>query len=382
MSEYYKKQLIKAFDYAVETGSFDKRNIIDNSDNICVYGLGTYFEEAFEKQDVKNRFHVNLLCDSNEGKLKEVAKRNGYFKDIKCITKQELSEVNSVTVILMLGDPRSAVEELRALGIKNIITYNDMVLDDVMNNSRDKKWFVNEKENMLKAFDYLEDEESRKIFANIFCNRVAPQYSEYKYEELCTLPQYFPKDLFNISNEESIVDCGAYIGDTLEEFLKISNNNYKKYYCFELDKENYRTLLENCSKVNKDKKIECFNYGVFNQNKEISYGRMSSSDSFSIYNSKETTIAKVVKLDEILKNKEITMIKMDIEGSEMKALEGCSEIIKEQKPKMAICVYHRINDLWDIPLYLKQTNPEYKVAIRHHANYWVSETVCYCYMDK
>ena len=382
MSEYYKKQLIKAFDYAVETGSFDKRNIIDNSDNICVYGLGTYFEEAFEKQDVKNRFHVNLLCDSNEGKLKEVAKRNGYFKDIKCITKQELSEVNSVTVILMLGDPRSAVEELRALGIKNIITYNDMVLDDVMNNSRDKKWFVNEKENMLKAFDYLEDEESRKIFANIFCNRVAPQYSEYKYEELCTLPQYFPKDLFNISNEESIVDCGAYIGDTLEEFLKISNNNYKKYYCFELDKENYRTLLENCSKVNKDKKIECFNYGVFNQNKEISYGRMSSSDSFSIYNSKETTIAKVVKLDEILKNKEITMIKMDIEGSEMKALEGCSEIIKEQKPKMAICVYHRINDLWDIPLYLKKINPKYRVAIRHHANYWVSETVCYCYMNK
>ena len=58
MSEYYKKQLIKAFDYAVETGSFDKRNIIDNSDNICVYGLGTYFEEAFEKQDVKNRFHA------------------------------------------------------------------------------------------------------------------------------------------------------------------------------------------------------------------------------------------------------------------------------------------------------------------------------------
>lgn len=305
MSEYYKKQLIEAFNYAATTGSFDKRNIIDSSDNICVYGLGTYFEEAFEKQDVKTRFHVNLLCDGNEEKLKEVEKRKGYFNDIKCITKQELAKVNNVAVILMLGDSRSAEEELRALGIKNIITYNDMVLDDVMNNCRDKKWFLNQRDNILKAFNYLEDEESKKVFVNVFCNRVAPQYSEYKYEELCTLPQYFPKELFNISNEESIVDCGAYIGDTLEEFLKISNNNYKNYYCFELDKDNYKTLLENCSKVNEDNKIECFNYGVFNQNKEISYGKMSSSDSFSIYNSKETTVAKVVKLDEILKNSKL-----------------------------------------------------------------------------
>lgn len=382
MSVDYKKQLIKAFEYAVKTGSFDKRNIIENADNVCVYGLGKYFEEAFEKQDVKNKFHVNLLCDGNEKKLKEVEKRKGYFDNIKCISKEELPKFDNIAVILMLGDPRSAEEELRKLGVKNIITYNDMVLDYVMNNYRDGECFLNQKKNILKAFDYLEDEESKKIFVNIFCNRVAPQYSKYKYEELCTLPQYFPKDLFNISNNESVVDCGAYIGDTLEEFLKVSNNTYKNYYCFELDKDNYTTLLENCSKLNEDNKIECFNCGVFDENKEISYGRMSSNDSFSIYNLKETTVARVVKLDDILKNRNVTMIKMDIEGAEMKALRGCSNIIKDQKPKMAICVYHRINDLWDIPLYLKKLNPEYKVAIRHHANYWVSETVCYCYMDK
>lgn len=282
----------------------------------------------------------------------------------------------------MLGDPRSAENDLRNLGIKNIITYNDMALDEVMDNCRDKEWFIGEKEKILEAFDYLEDEKSKEVFTNVFCNRVAPQYSKYKYEQLCTLPQYFPEDLFLMSDNESVVDCGAYTGDTLEEFLKVTNNKYKNYYCFELDRDNYNILLKNCSMINKDNKIECFNYGVFDENQDISYGKMSSADSFSIYNSKETTTAKVVKLDDILKDKNVTMIKMDIEGAEMKALKGCSDIIKNQKPKMAICVYHRINDLWDIPLYLKKLNPKYKVAVRHHANYWVSETVCYCYMNK
>lgn len=67
---------------------------------------------------------------------------------------------------------------------------------------------------------------------------------------------------------------------------------------------------------------------------------------------------------------------MDIEGSELKALFGAEEIIKLQKPKLAICVYHKPEHLWEIPLYIKKILPEYKLFFRHHTSLEY-ETVCY-----
>lgn len=123
--------------------------------------------------------------------------------------------------------------------------------------------------------------------------------------------------------------------------------------------------------------VSCYPYGVWSETKVISYGKMSSADSYSIFNQSETSRAKVVALDECLANKPVTLIKMDIEGAEMEALIGCSNIIQTQNPKMAICVYHRLEDMWLVPMYLKEKNINYKKYIRHHAKWWVSETVCY-----
>lgn len=379
----YEEQLKNAIEYAGVSGSFDKRNIIESVENVCVFGLGRYFEEAFEQQNVKERFNISLLCDNNKDKMKEVSNRGGYFEGLKCISLDELAKMDSVAVILMLGDPRSAETQLRELGLNNIITYNDMVLDEVMNGNRDKEWFKSQKQDIFKAYNMLSDEESKKVFVNILCNRIAPQFSKYKYEELCVEPQYFPEDVLSLGENESIVDCGTYDGDTINSFLKVTNEKFSDAYCFELDKDNYNDLCNNVEKLNEQisGKIECFNYGVWNESKTISYGKMSSADSFSIFNDREVTTAQVVKLDDLLDKKEITMIKMDIEGAEMMALQGCEKIVKEQKPKMAICVYHRIEDLWQIPIYLKELVPNYNISIRHHANYWVSETVCYAYVN-
>ena len=109
----------------------------------------------------------------------------------------------------------------------------------------------------------------------------------------------------------------------------------------------------------------------------ISYGTMASADSYSVYNPREVKTARMIKLDSLLRHEKVSFIKMDIEGSELEALKGAQTIIKEQRPKMAICVYHKIEDLWKIPLFLHKINPEYKIYIRHHAKFWVSETVCY-----
>ncbi|MCM1232503.1 MAG: FkbM family methyltransferase [Ruminococcus flavefaciens] len=152
---------------------------------------------------------------------------------------------------------------------------------------------------------------------------------------------------------------------------------YKHYYAFELDKNNFARLLDQAKTLRGGESITCFPYGVWSEDKDISYGTMASDDSLSIYNPRQTQKAHVVSLDNQLKDKEINFIKMDIEGSEMEALKGCAGIVRKQHPVMAVCVYHRIEDMWEVPLYLKALYGGYKIYMRHHAEYWVSETVCY-----
>ena len=62
------------------------------------------------------------------------------------------------------------------------------------------------------------------------------------------------------------------------------------------------------------------------------------------------SIIETVDLDSLFLQEQVTFIKMDIEGAELKALDGAKNIIKDDVPDLAICVYHNVNHLWDIIL--------------------------------
>ena len=69
-------------------------------------------------------------------------------------------------------------------------------------------------------------------------------------------------------------------------------------------------------------------------------------------------------------------IKMDVEGSELDALEGAKQTILNNKPKLAVCLYHKTKDFIDIPNLIHNLVPEYKLYVRHHS-FSVNETVLY-----
>ena len=63
-------------------------------------------------------------------------------------------------------------------------------------------------------------------------------------------------------------------------------------------------------------------------------------------------------------------------GAEMNSLMGAKKQIQQNRPKLAICIYHRLQDLWEIPMYIKSLVPEYKFYVRHHTTS-IGDTVLY-----
>lgn len=367
----YRERLERAVEYASEKGTFSKVNMCKNAKNVCVFGLGTFFREAFYHYDMKERLEVNLLSDNNSEKWGQE------FDGILCVSPQELTKYDDLVVIPLIGESalKKVENQLKSLNL-TMIKAEDLFFEMISDMPQDLEWFS--KNEILDVYDILNDQESRRIYSNVICNRIAPQYAQYNFWEMYSDGEYFESGFYHLTEKENFVDCGAYTGDTVRKFCDVVKGRYNNIYAFELANENYNKLVDNLDGMTN---VWAYNMGVWNENTIINYGKEEngSRESFSILKSDNSTVAKVVKLDDILKGKQISLIKMDIEGAELNALMGCEKILKEQKPKLTVCIYHKLDDFWTIPQYIKKTVPEYKISIRHHQYGTMGGTVLYAY---
>ena len=188
---------------------------------------------------------------------------------------------------------------------------------------------------------------------------------------------YFDNRIIQYEKEEVFVDCGACQLETSSRFIKECINHGVKcsmVYGFEPDYSNYRKCIETATELEKfETKIDMVNAGTWIEDSEINFDSgKGQSSKISDYGNAHI---RTVSLDSYIKEK-VTFIKMDIEGAELDALHGAKDIIQKYHPKLAICVYHKTNDITDIPIYIKEIVPEYKLYLRHYSNS-TAQTVLY-----
>lgn len=331
---------------------------------VCLYGTGKFFNDYI--QNIKN---FDYVCDSNSEKWGKV------FAGRQCISPEQLLKLKNVVVFIMVGQYKEISKFLTKKGIENYY-FGDLYLN-IYDEQYSKSWFKQNKEHILNALDYFEDDWSKKVYTNIICNRIAPEYSNMSFHDLEEQGEYFSTGILKLTDSEYFVDCGAYNGDSIKSFIKSVNGKFKAIYGFEFDSTNFNQMLHD-SVISSNNKIELFNFGVSDKEDEIF---ITSSGTGSHISKNGKNKVKLYPLDKVLHNKNVTFIKMDIEGSEKQALIGAKEIIKEQKPKLAISVYHKLDDLWKIPCYIKKLNNSYKLKMRHHtAVVW--DTNCYAYIEE
>lgn len=225
----------------------------------------------------------------------------------------------------------------------------------------------------LQTYDWLEDEKSKRTMDAYLKGHIEltafPMLDVWEREDVEN--QYFPEDIIHLEENEVFVDCGAYIGDTLENFLKKAGH-FRKYYALEPDRRHFETLHKKVSgnivhiPVGAWDKKDCLCFSTKNGCGEVMEGEDNG-----------TGAIKVDKLDDLIDGPDVaTFLKMDIEGAELQALHGAVEMIKRGRPKLAICMYHKREDLITIPQFIKSIVPEYKLYLRAHFAY-ASELVLY-----
>jgi hypothetical protein len=62
----------------------------------------------------------------------------------------------------------------------------------------------------------------------------------------------------------------------------------------------------------------------------------------------------------------VDFIKMDIEGAEPIALKGAINTIKRYRPKLAIAIYHSMDDFVSIPKWINDLNLDYELYLGHY----------------
>lgn len=198
-------------------------------------------------------------------------------------------------------------------------------------------------EQYYELLDILEDIESKISLIEVI--RSLLENDIYRYHEYKTEEKYFDNSIYEPLENEVWVNCGSCTGDTILHYLA-SERNFSKIYAVEIDTDmimHIKNMLSLFPKRIQDK-IEVYDRCLGGNRNEYS-------------------------IDSLFGDKKVSLINMDIEGSEMTVLEGAIETIKKDRPVLAVAAYHKAQDLLSIPQLIYNYNRDYHIYFRKYKGY-------------
>lgn len=340
---------------------------------VYLYGAGHHLRFAVQFMQ-KYKINIKAILDTN---------REGEYCGIPIIRFAEFMRSEPDQDSWFVISAPSVSEEITAvlsdsLPRENIFSFEmEFYLDYIPDVEEYREYLLSHWKELSAFSEQLSDDHSRKTLEDVLKGRIS---GEIKYFRQCYVPdQYYPNDIIHLGKGEVMVELGANNGETLEEFLRLCPD-YHAVYCFEPDTNCLPILNGIKKKTGREGTIHIVPKGAWDcaevlefcsdgecaGNAHIVVGRGGNA-SFQIETA--TVDAEV--------SEPVSFLKMDIEGAELRALHGAEQQITENHPKLAVCVYHRIDDILNIWNYLRELIPEYRFYLRHHNRSAATETVLY-----
>ena len=243
-------------------------------------------------------------------------------------------------------------------------------------------WFEEHRQKFDSVYEMLADEESRCIFENIINYKLSGKlcYLRAAVSDEAAVNQ----TLVHPETVTSYMDLGAYNGDTVRKLLEIAPD-LKNVWAMEPDARNFKKLSAYAeSETRAD--VRVYPYAAWNLRETLSFrveGNRNSTVDKNGTTGIAVTQAKVRTAeaecpDAVLSGSRVDYIKYDVEGAEREALLGSAETIKTFRPRLLVSLYHRSEDLYELPLLLRQLCPDYRMYLRRFAYVPAWDINLYC----
>lgn len=334
----------------IQRGRYDLYS--ENHKDIVLVGAGSLCLKFLEKESsLKDKVKFIFDSDLNKKGAKINELEISHISDIEKIDNKD-----KYIFIITSSYAQDIAKVILKYNIETFYSYIHILLFDNWKIATEDEQYI------LQVRSLLSDDKSIDILNKIVNYR---NIGKTDFSEIYSEGQYF-FEKFKYGDNEVFLDGGAYNGKEIHKFIDTTKGNFLKVYSFELSPINYQAVKKNI--VNSEK-VHTYNLGLWSKEAYLEVKENGPGARVNISNENiEDKEPNLIAIDEFFNDKEApTFIKMDIEGAELEALEGAKNTIVKSKPKLAICLYHKPDDLWKIPLYLKKLVPEYKFYIRHHS---------------
>jgi FkbM family methyltransferase len=230
---------------------------------------------------------------------------------------------------------------------------------------------VNNADRLIATLHYLDDDRSRQVLLQVILGRLTIDYKWFWKAYSPVGDMYFP-DFFNYHNDEVFVDAGAFDGKDTLRFLRRSRHHFKAIYLFEISPSNLQKIahtLDELDGTDIKQRVHVIPSGLWHKKGELTFSgeglyAMLTAVQLAGREAPQPNPCRVTDLDSVIDT--ATLIKFEIEGAEMRALEGARGIIAKCRPNMAISAYHLSNDIVNIIDFLRNLDLGYRFRIRHH----------------
>ncbi len=357
-----------------------EKDLLDKTeqyDEIIIFGAGIGGSQTYEllqKHGQENK--VKAFSDNNSNKIGK------NYLGKRVIAPEEIKTANNILVLVSSTAFDLISKQLIEMGIDKNNIYYFQPAGVSLTQGSDMMFIRENLDKFENVYEQLADEKSKKIYRCLLNYRISKSNKYLEEMDDCIdkeEEQYFDKELMSsYSFCEGFIDAGAYIGDTIEHFYTHFPQYEGKYYCMEAGEEIYARLCKAIEKMD-GRNIYPYNCAAWDQKGTLQFDTTSFGDGSGSRISSQPggVLTPCNAIDNLFVGKTIDFIKMDIEGAEKKALLGARETIKKYKPLLAICIYHRQEDFFEIPFTIKKIiEGEYTFYIRQY-RYGQSETVLY-----
>lgn len=331
-----------------------------------IWGAGNTGRETekYIKNKTEGRLAARYIVDNNSSLWSiEGIKSPDFFIN-------DMVNVDIVLVCVYVAD--QVVEQLKKVGYSGKII---VVSSSVFSISEvDNKLYEDNMSIIEEVYQRLADERSKHTIETYLNVMRTGDVALWDTVNGNSLNKLLDDEVLDLTMYHHYVDVGAFIGDTLETFLRQTNNIYRSIVCIEPDKRNYSELNKKIALMHNENAY-AINAAIGEKTGTIRFeGNKSESCHVSDDNGE---VVKILALDDIIEVKEVSLLKVSTNGFDLKALKGAENTITNNKPQIA--TYASGTQMWTIPMYLWSVVPEYKIYMRH---YGVGRQALICYAKK